>query len=165
MKYLAIAVLLAATAQAETAPPCTGFKWPMAREVAAAAAAGDNLTPSGTKTQAWPDGAVRLALAPGSEAAFPVPPQRAPKPDTTAGYLVLHAPASPGVYQVSLSGKAWIDVVQDGKTLPSGAHTSDSACPVLHKSVRFEISAAPVILQISGSDATSIVLTIMPAAD
>lgn len=56
-------------------------------------------------------------------------------------------------------------MIQNGKTVPSGAHTSDAACPVLHKSVRFDLIAAPVTLQISGGDATSIVITIMPAAD
>ena len=165
MKYLAVALLLASSAHAEAAAPCTGFTWPVAREVAAAEAAPAEPIASGTTLSSWPQGAVRLALTPGGEVTFPLPPERAPKPNTAAGFIVLPAPAAPGAYQVSLGGKAWIDVIQNGKTLPSGAHTSDAACPVLHKSVRFDLIAAPVTLQISGGDATSIVITIMPAAD
>ncbi len=113
----------------------------------------------------WPDGAIRLGLAVGAEAAFPVPPERAPKAETASGFVTLPAPAAAGAYHVSLSAKAWIDVVQDGKFVKSGAHTSDATCAQARKSVRFDLAAAPVTLQISASDATSIVITIMPAAD
>ncbi len=164
MKIFAAALLLIGTAQAETVAPCTGFQWPMAREVAAMEAAPGSDTASGTTLGAWPEGAIRVALVPGAEASFPVPPERAPKPETASGTITLPA-ATAGKYQVSLSTKAWIDVVQDGKALKSGDHTSDATCTTVRKSVRFDLIAAPVTLQISGADATSIVITIMPASD
>lgn len=166
MKTLLLAILLSGAALAESpAAPCAGFKWPMAREVAAVEAAPGSETASGTVMTAWPEGALRLALTAGGDAAFPIPPERAPKAETASGYVTLPAPEKPGTYQVSLGTKAWIDVVQDGKSVKSGDHSSDANCPAIRKSVRFDLVAAPVTLQISGSDATSIVLTIMPAAD
>ncbi|MFT3810586.1 MAG: hypothetical protein QM698_11765 [Micropepsaceae bacterium] len=164
MKYLAAALLLIGAAHAETTAPCTGFQWPMAREIAAAESAPADATASGATLEAWPDGAIRLSLST-AEVVFPVRPERDPKPGTGSGTITLPAPSAPGTWQVSLSGKAWVDVVQDGKALKSGAHTSDKTCGVLHKSVRFDLVAAPVTLQISGADATSIVITIMPASD
>lgn len=165
MKYLAFAVLLAAVAQAESAAPCSGFAWPMARELAMVEAAPGASIPSGTSMQMWPEGAQRLELRPGGEAAFPVPPGKAPRAQTASGHVSMPAPPSARTYQISLSAKAWIDVVQDGRLVESGAHTSDANCPAIRKSVRFDLAAAPVTLQISGSDATSIVITLLPAAD
>jgi hypothetical protein len=120
---------------------------------------------SGRKMLMWPEGAQRLELVAGGEGAFPLPPGKAPAPQTASGFISFAAPEAPGTYQVSLSGKAWIDVIQDGKIVPSTAHTMDPSCPSIHKSVRFDLAAAPVTLQISGADATSVVFTIMPAAD
>lgn len=168
MKHFLVALLLAASAAAsaaETPAPCTGFAWPMTAEIAAAGAAPGAAAPPGTTLGAWPEGAITLALAPGGEKAFPLAPERAPKDGAASGYIALPAPPAPGVYQVSLGGKAWIDAVQDGKALKSGAHASDASCTLIRKSVRFDLVAAPVTLQISGSDATSIVVTIMPASD
>ena len=165
MKYLAFAFLLAAAAHAESPAPCTGFTWPMARELAMMDSAPGAAMPSGTKMQTWPEGAERLELTPGGEAAFLIPPGKAPKALTTSGFFSMPAPAAAGTYQISLSDGGWIDVIQDGRLVESGAHTSDHDCPAIRKSVRFDLAAAPVTLQISGSDATSIVITILPAAD
>ena len=71
MKYLAVALLLASSAHAEAAAPCTGFTWPMAREVAAAEAAPAEPIAAGTTLSSWPQGAVRLALTSGGEVTFP----------------------------------------------------------------------------------------------
>ncbi len=70
------------------------------------------------------------------------------------------APEKAGVYQVSLSDEAWIDVVQDGRYARSVGSTGRSDCPGLRKSVRFELSASPFVVQISGVSSASIALTI-----
>jgi hypothetical protein len=165
MKYLSAVLLLVATAQAENVAPCMAFDWPMTRELEMMEYAPGSAMESGRKMLIWPEGAQRLELVPGGEASLPVPPGKAPGPQTASGYMSFAAPEVAGTYQVSLSGKAWIDVVQDGKIVPSKAHTMDPSCPSIHKSVRFDLAVAPVTLQISGADATSIVFTIMPAAD
>ncbi len=166
MKPLLLALLLTGAAWAESpAAPCEGFAWPMAREKAAFEAAAPGAIPSGTTLGAWPEAAETLALAPHGEADFPLAPGRAPKHGANGGYIVLPAPAAPGAYQVTLSGKAWIDVVQNGAHVTAGDHSSDHACPLMRKSVRFDLVAAPVTLQISGSDATTLTFTILPVAD
>lgn len=167
MRTLAAAALLLVTAASAESPaaPCTGFDWPLTIEQEMMENAPGSATRSGTVFQMWPEGAQRLELIPGGEAAFPVPPEKPPGPLTASGYMSFTAPETPGVFQVSLSGKAWIDIIQNGKPVASLAHTMDASCPSIRKSVRFDLVAAPVTLQISGSDATSIVFTIMPAAD
>lgn len=165
MISLAAALLLLGAAHAQAPAPCTGFDWPLTMELAMMENAPGSSTRSGTVFQIWPEGAERLELIAGGETGFPVPPEKAPAPRTASGYMTIPAPEKPGVYQVSLSAKAWIDVIQNGKAVPSVAHTSDASCTTIRKSVRFDLVAAPVTLQISGSDATSIVFTILPAAD
>lgn len=156
----------AAAAEAPAKPPCENFDWPMAREVAAFAAAPAEATASGTTLAAWPDGVTRLALAPFETVTFPVTPERAPKAPNGAkgGWVALPAPAAGGTYQVTIDGKLWVDVIQDGKTIASGAHSSDASCPAFHKSVRFELGLAPVTLQFSGAGDASVTFTILPAS-
>ena len=156
----------AAAADAPAKPPCENFDWPMAREVAAFAAAPAEATPSGTTVTAWPEGVTRLALAPFETVAFPVTPERAPKEPNGAkgGWIVLPAPTAGGIYQVTIDGRLWVDVIQDGKTIASGAHSSDASCPAFHKSVRFELGLAPVTLQFSGAGNENVTFTILPAS-
>lgn len=66
----------------------------------------------------------------------------------------------PGRYQVTLSHEAWIDIVQAGAYRPSGEFSGVHGCPGLRKSVRFEFSAAPLVLQLSGASAPVIKIAI-----
>ncbi|BCW90701.1 hypothetical protein sos41_38760 [Alphaproteobacteria bacterium SO-S41] len=156
----------AAAAEPPAKPPCENFDWPMAREVAAFAAAPAEAAASGTGLKAWPDGVTRLALGPFETAALPVMPDRAPKETDGAkgAWITLPAPAAGGTYQVTIDSKLWVDVIQDGRTVASGAHSSDASCPAFHKSVRFELGIAPVTLQFSGAGDESVTFTILPAS-
>lgn len=165
MKRLILAALVALAPASAAAAPCEGFAWPMAREKAAFEAASAEVNPAGTTLGAWPAAAETLSLGPGGETDFPMAPERAPKEGTQSGFIVLPAPPAAGLYQVTLNAKAWIDVVQDGKAVKSGEHSSDRDCPIMRKSVRFDLAAAPVTLQFSGADATSVTFTILPAAE
>lgn len=64
------------------------------------------------------------------------------------------------VYQVALSGEGWIDLVQNGAALDSADHSGAKTCPGLRKSVRFNVGAAPVALQVSGAPTDSIKVAI-----
>ena len=92
------------------------------------------------------------------------PPERAPKDAAAArgGWIALPAPAA-GAYQVSIDGPHWVDAIQGGKALQSAAHGSDPTCTLFHKSVRFELTNEPLILQFSGEDTDRVAFTIMPA--
>ena len=62
----------------------------------------------------------------------------------------VEVPAS-GAIQISLSGEAWIDVIQDGKAIKSAGYSGVKTCPGIRKSVRFKLAAGPAIVQFSGA--------------
>ena len=64
---------------------------------------------------------------------------------------------------MTLSAEGWIDLVQNGAPLDSADHSGAKNCPGLRKSVRFNVGAAPVVLQISGAPAESVKVAIRPA--
>ena len=63
---------------------------------------------------------------------------------------------------MALSGSAWIDVVADGRSLPSAAFVDFTDCPGLHKIVAFEIAGGPFVLQVSDAEASPIAVAIIP---
>lgn len=140
---------------------CGKFAWPLAREQALFAAPDKPALQAGDSVTGMPKSAVMVHLQPGAQAAFALPPERRPKTERwSGGMLRFPAPEKPGIYQVTMSDKAWVDVVQDGRYARSVGSTGRGDCPGLHKSVRFELSAAPFVLQISGVAADSIVVAI-----
>ncbi len=136
-------------------PTCDRFAWSVKREQTAFASAGLPVLTSGSALPAEKM-AGTLQLKPVAELAFPLPPERTPKPGTFGGFIT--APGiSDGVYQVTLSDDAWIDVFQDGRTsLKSLGGSGKKGCPSVRKSIRFELSAGPVTIQISGTTAERI---------
>ena len=91
-----------------------------------------------------------------------MPPAKKKTRRLCGGCVAFAAPEKPGVYQVTLSGEGWIDLVQNGAALQSADHSGAKNCPGLRKSVRFEVGAAPVALQISGAPAETIKVAIRP---
>ena len=158
------AVLMSAlTVPAIAADGCDKFAWPLAHERGQLSSATVSVKAGGT-LQALPGAGLALQLAASSDATFAMPPERKPKAGTWfGGALSLPAPAKAGIYQVTLSDEAWVDLVQDGRYARSVGSTGRSDCPGVRKSVRFEVAAAPFVLQVSGVTADRIALTIAPA--
>ena len=143
---------------------CTGFAWPMEREAKLFAEAGQPIA-SGATLDALPEAAVKLSLVAQSEAAYPIARDREPKTaESKGGWIVLPAPSAAGIYQVTLSSEGWIDVAQSGTVLKSTAFASDRGCKSMHKSVRFDLKAEPVTIQLSDMPASEVTLTILPAS-
>ncbi len=93
-----------------------------------------------------------------------MPPERKPRSERWFGGMIrLPAPDKPGIYQVTLSEEAWIDVVQDGRYARSVGSTGRSDCAGLRKSVRLDLGIAPFVLQISGVASDSIAVAISAA--
>jgi hypothetical protein len=65
-----------------------------------------------------------------------------------------------GIYQVTLSEEAWIDMVQDGRYARSVGSSGRSDCIGIKKSVRIELNSAPVVFQLSGVASESIIVSI-----
>jgi hypothetical protein len=98
-----------------------------------------------------------------AEAKLPNLPERAPKDGTFAGFASFKAPAKAGLYTISLSAGAWIDVVQDGHDLKPKGFSGATDCDGIRKTMKYEISASPFVLQISGARDKALSVAILPS--
>ncbi len=165
---LLIALVLLGTIPAWAAEEpcgCDKFKWPIERERAALTApdrlkiaSGDDLKP------ALPAAAI-VSLRPAAEANLPTTPEHSPAANTFSGFAVFKNALPPGRYAINLSAAGWIDVVQDGQFLRSVTSSGVRVCDGIRKSVKFEIPPKPFTIQISGVEANSISVAIVPASE
>jgi hypothetical protein len=110
-----------------------------------------------------PRPALTLGLSAPAEARLPAPPERAPKEGTFAGYTTFKAPPKAGTYTVSLSAGGWVDVVQDGHALKPKAFSGATDCDGIRKTMKYEISASPFVLQVSGIKENAVSIAILPS--
>src|SRR6266702_4121019 len=106
---------------------------------------------------------VALALVAPADAKLPTPHERAPKEGTFAGFASIKAAPKAGLYTVSLSSGGWVDVVQDGHFLKPKAFSGATDCDGIRKTMKYELSASPVVLQVSGIKDNSISIAILPS--
>jgi len=157
-------LLTAAPACAAEEPSgCDKFKWPIEHARAALTAPDRIKLASGAELSAIPATGMTFALVAPMEAKLPSPPERAPKDGTFAAFANFKAPAKAGLYSVSLSAGAWIDVVQDGHDLKPKAFSGATDCDGIRKTTKYEISASPFVLQISGARDSSLSVAILPS--
>jgi hypothetical protein len=142
-------------------PACSKLAWPLDKERALLLGATRTLA-SGATLEHFQDAAVTLGLKPAAEAKLPVTPAKPADPAKFSGFVSLPS-EPPGDVIVSLSSEGWIDLVQNGTPLVSTAHTGDDNCPGLRKAVRFTLSGAALILEISNAPADHIAVAITPA--
>jgi hypothetical protein len=154
---LAAAALIALLSPAFADNGCGKFAWPLAREQALFVAADKASVNAGAVLATIPKTAFVVHLQPGAQAVFAMPPERQPRSERWFGGAI-HFPTldKPGIYQVTLSEEAWIDVVQDNRYARSVGSTGRGDCPGLRKSVRLDLAAAPFVLQISGVASESV---------
>jgi hypothetical protein len=168
---LAAAVLIAAssftaarTASALDTAACDEFAWPIKREQALFASKDLRHVASGTTLDSVPDRGIALELQPHDTAPYVLAPSRQPKLTNSSGGLVVISNVSKaGSYQVTASAEAWIDVIQEGKSLASTAHSGRRDCPDVRKTVRFDLQTGAVTIQVSGVGSKLIKLAILPA--
>jgi|SRR6266404_12364 len=161
-----IALLLLGSAPAwaaEEPSGCDKFKWPVDRERAALTAPDRVKLTSGDQLTDLPSTGMTLALTAPSEAKLPSPPERAPKEGTFAGFASIKGAPKAGLYTVSLSAGGWIDVVQDGHFVKPRGFSGATDCDGIRKTMRYELSATPFVLQVSGTKENSISIAILPA--
>jgi hypothetical protein len=157
-------LLAAAPAYAAEEPSgCDKFKWPIEHERAALTAPDRIKLASGAELPAIPATGMTFALVAPADAKLPSPPERAPKDGTFSGFANFKAPAKAGVYTISLSAGAWIDVVQDGHDLKPKAFSGATDCDGIRKTMKYEISASPFVLQISGARDNALSVAILPS--
>ena len=147
---------------AEEPSGCDKFKWPIERERAVLTAPDRVKLASGGELTALPSTGVTLALVAPSEAKLLSPPERAPKEGTFAGFASVKAVPKAGLYTVSLSSGGWLDVVQEGQFLKPKAFSGATDCNGIRKTMKFELSASPFVVQISGTKENAISIAILP---
>src|SRR6516225_3109419 len=164
-KYLLVVLVLAAgpAVAAEEPSGCDKFKWPIDRERAALTAPDRAKLASGSEPAALPGSGVTLALVPLADAKLPSPPESAPKDGTFAGFMTFRTAVKPGIYTINLSAGAWVDVVQDGQFLKPLAFSGATDCDGIRKTMKYELSAQPFVLQVSGAKDNSVSIAILSA--
>jgi hypothetical protein len=164
LSLTAVLVLLGTTAAfaAEEPSGCDKFKWDITRERAALTAPDRAKINSGNEFASLPTSGFTLALVTPADAKLPTPPERAPKDGTFAGFTSIKTPKA-GLYTVSLSSGAWVDVVQDGHFLKPVAFSGATDCDGIRKTMKYELSAQPFVLQVSGAKDNSLSIAILPA--
>ena len=158
-------IAFAAGARAEDAPGCKALAWPLDAERTAFANEKLDSFGSGAARGPWKEQAFALKLTPQESVVFEVPPgsERRPEGQAFGATVSFDAPAQAGLYYVALSFEGWIDVVQNGASVRSDAHTGAKDCAGLRKSVRFPIGSFPIMLQLSGVSTDTIKIGIRPA--
>ena len=161
---VALALFGAAPAWAAEEPSgCDKFKWPIERERAALTAPDRAKLASGGELAALPASGMTLALVAPADAKLPTPPERAPKEGTFAGFASIKTAPKAGLYTVSLSSGGWVDVVQDGHILKPKAFSGATDCDGIRKTMKYELTASPFVLQISGTKEDSISAAVLPS--
>ncbi|MEA2913478.1 MAG: hypothetical protein QOJ15_5559 [Bradyrhizobium sp.] len=161
---IAFVLLSAAPAWAAEEPSgCDKFKWPIERERAALTASDRLKLASGGELAAVPSTGMTLTLRPPGEAKLPSPPERAPKEGTFAGFASFKNAPKAGLYTISLSAGGWVDVVQDGHFLKPRGFSGATDCEGIRKTMKYEISQNPFVLQVSGTKEDSTSIAILPS--
>jgi hypothetical protein len=161
---IALVVLGTAPARAAEEPSgCDKFKWNIDHERSALTAPDRIKLASGGELAALPSTGITLALSAPAEAKLPTPPERAPKEGTFAGFARFKTAPKAGIYTISLSKGGWIDLVQDGHALKPKAFSGATDCDGIRKTMKYEISASPFVLEISGIRENAVSVAILPA--
>jgi hypothetical protein len=160
----AIALIAASAASARAEDGCDKFAWSLAPERAAFAKVQSEPAADVVKLDMTAALAVRLKLHADNELKFVMPPERKPKAEHWSGAVVqFSAPPRAGIYQVTLSDEAWIDVVQNGRYAREVGHSGRGDCPGVRKSLRLELAAEPFALQLSGAQVEAITVSVNAA--
>jgi hypothetical protein len=163
MFVVALLLLCAAPAWAAEEPSgCDKFKWPIERERAALTAPDRAKLSSGNELAALPSSGITLALVTPADAKLPTPPERAPKEGSFAGFTSFKTAPRAGLYTISLSAGGWVDVVQDGHFVKPKGFSGATDCDGIRKTMKYELSASPFVLQVSGTRENSISIAILP---
>ena len=162
----AIALLLLSAAPvwaAEEPSGCDKFKWNIDHERTALTATDRAKLASGSELNTLPSSGVILSLVAPADAKLPTPPERAAKDGTFAGFTSFKTAPKAGIYTISLSSGAWVDVVQGGHFLKPKGFSGATDCDGIRKTMKYELSASPFVLQVSGARDNSISIAILPS--
>jgi hypothetical protein len=149
-------VLAQQAASAADKAACDKFAWPVDNERGWFADNRLARRASGARLKRI-DRAVELSLEPSDRVEFFLPPGVQPKPHSFSGAVTFFGVPRPGIYQVTLSGEASIDVFENGMRLNPIGYTSANNCPNVSESVRYDLAPGDLVLvQITNASTNSI---------
>lgn len=99
-----------------------------------------------------PGQAVRASLHPAQHLKL-VP---APKMIGPNGGTLTLVVATPGTYRLALGSRTWIDIIRDGKVMPTSTHGHGPKCSGIRKMVDYVLSPGNYTVQLSASEADSV---------
>ena len=150
-------------AEAKDNTACEQFGWSIKRELEFFRDPYLEMVFSGAMPGSIPDKGLVMELQPHGTVDYVLAPGGEPKPDNSfAGLLIMKDVPQAGIYQVTLSEDAWIDLIQDGKALALAAETGNPNCSDARKSMRFRLERGPLTVQVSGVSSNLIKLVILP---
>jgi hypothetical protein len=94
---------------------------------------------------------------------YPLRPEK-PGGSVSYGGLLSFSIREAGNYRVALGSGAWIDVVRDGKPVPSIAHGHGPDCSGIRKTVNFTLTPGRYLLQLSanGTETLPVMIARLP---
>ena len=106
---------------------------------------------------------MRLRCGQWTPSPSPCRPNGRQSPAVFAATLLVANIDKAGLYQVTLSDEAWLDVVQGDALVKSTGFSGQKDCPGVRKTVRFDLKQGPATLQISNSAAQTLDVAVAPA--
>jgi len=159
-----LAVALCAAAPGWAADACGGFTWNVAQEQTLFAGAPQAGT-AGATADAAPTLANQtlydLALPEQEKVHFAAAPGKRALSDGAYGGIVRFRVPADGAYRISLDQPFWVDVVADGKLVPSKDFQGRPGCSAPHKIVEFVLPAnRELLLQFSNAVSPHVRVTV-----
>jgi hypothetical protein len=163
---LAFALLGAMAIPAAAEDDCTGFSFPVDTDIAWMNAADSESVEAGAKLPSLPAKAVTLKMKMTRDITLPVKSGRKKQAiggGTYSGWFEIASLPKAGMYQISVSHEGWIDAAQNGELVQSHSFSGRPACKAVRKSVRYELGAGPVTVQVAGAPVEAVKVTIREA--
>lgn len=158
LRVLPFAVL-ALSSQARAEGGCGRFAWPIEADAALLSQA--ERVDSGATVDVAAPKAVRVLLVDSAKVGYELPPEKPAAPAAPGGTLRFEAKA--GLYQLTMTDRVWLDVVQAGRKLDERAFSGAPDCDGARKSVRFELGDGPTLIQFSGSPSRTVAISVTRA--
>jgi hypothetical protein len=156
---------------AATAGDCTSLPPALSREVVAWRGAAQAARAGAAADSAPVVGAGRrygLVLVPGQQVALRIVPRRGtPQAGSYGGFVAIQSGPA-GAYRVSLSERAWVELIADASGAAAQAAQSDVRlrCAGIAKNLSFELAAQTrYLLQLSGAERESVDVMVFPPAE
>jgi len=100
-------------------------------------------------------------LAPTPKVAYAIEPGKTGGSVSFGGLFAFDVAAA-GRYRIAQNGPSWVDVIVDGKAVPSAAHGHGPECSGVTKMVEYDLPAGHHLLQIAANGTQALTVMVAP---